>query len=109
MIGVGDGRRETIVGGDAGEGIVLMLQGLYDVVTGLTQEFTDGDVTDVDAEGQCIDKHTCCFGYLQVRATTADGAEPYFPVVGVARNDITRSGEQQLCRRDVSGALRVES
>ena len=100
LIGVGNSGTEIEVGSDACERIVLVAQGLVDVFTGLSQEVAHGDVADVDAEGQSVDEHTYGLGNLQVRATTADGAEIDLTVVGVTRDDIACSGQQQVCRGD---------
>ena len=100
LIGVGNSGTEIEVGSDACERIVLVAQGLVDVLTGLSQEVAHGDIADVDAEGQSVDEHTYGLGNLQVRAAATDSTEIDLTVVGVTRDDIACSGQQQVCRGD---------
>ena len=84
LIGVGDCRAETIIGGDAGKGIVLVPQGLVERVAGILQELADGYIVDAHAQCQGVDKHTHGVGNLQVAASAAHGAQIDITVVGIA-------------------------
>ena len=88
LIGIGDGRMETIIGGDAGKGIVLVAQCLVEGIAGLTEEVGHRHVIDTEAEGEGVDEHTHGVGNLQVRTATADGTEIYIAVVGVAADNV---------------------
>ena len=101
LVGVGDGRMESIVGGNACVGIVLVAQRLVEGVADLMEVFTHRHIVNLQAKSQCVDKHAHRVGNLQVRAAAADGADIYLAVVGVARDHITGGGEIQMGRRDV--------
>ena len=100
LIGIGDGGTETIVGGDACKGIILVTQGLVEHFAGSAQEFADRHIIDRHAECQRVDKHTHGVGNLEVAASAADGAEIDVAVVGVARHHVGGGTEEQVCRRD---------
>ena len=98
LIGIGNGRMETVVGSNAGKRIILMSQCLIEGFAGLLQELTDAHVADVQAQCQCVDKHTHRIGNLQVRTATAHRTEIDVAVVHVTRDDVRRSSKEQVCR-----------
>ena len=100
LISVSDRREETIIGGDTGKRIILVLQGLIEGLTGLLQELTDCDIIDVQSQCQGVDKHTHCIGNLQIRATAADRTKINLAVVGVARHYVSSSSQEQMGWRD---------
>ena len=101
LVGIGDGRTETIVGGDACKGIVFVAQRLVEGLAHLLQEVGHRDIIDVQPEGERVDEHTHRVGYLQIGTPTAHGAEIHLAVVGIARDDIGRSGQEEVSRCDV--------
>ena len=93
LIGVSDGWNETIVGGDACEGIVLMAQCLVECVADLMQIICHRHVVDLQTESKGVHEHTYRIGNLEVRTSITDGTEINLTIVGVARDDVGHSSE----------------
>ena len=73
-----------------------MTQSLVKCVTGLFQEITHAHVINAQSQSKGIDKHAHSVGNLQVAATTAHGTQIYLAVVGVARDDVGSSCQEQM-------------
>ena len=101
LIGIGNGRNETIISGDTGKRIVLVTQRLVEGVAHLTQIFANSHIVNLQAKGKGVDKHSHRIGNLQVRASAANRREINFSVVGIARDNITGSSKIKVCRSNL--------
>ena len=96
LIGIGDGGTETVVGSNARERIILMAKRLVKCVARIFQELFNRHIINVHAQGERIDKHTHRVGNLEVAAAAADGTQINVTVIGIARDDISRSTQEQV-------------
>ena len=83
LISVCDSRTETVVGGNAGEGILLVTKRLFKSLAGGTEKIGDGHIVNSEAQCQCVDEHTHRVGDFEIAAPAADGAKIDLTVVGV--------------------------
>ena len=77
-----------------------MAEGFVESASCLFQEFAYGDIVNLEPERKGVDEHSDCVGDLEVRAAVADGAEIHLAVVGVTRNHVGDSGQEEVGRSD---------
>ena len=101
LIGIRNGRLETIIGCDTGKRIILVLQRLRKSPAGCLQKVFHGNIIDRKSQCQRIDKHTDSLTHFQVTSSTADRTQIDIPIIGIPGNDIRHCRIEQMSRSNI--------
>ena len=103
LVGEHDVGLEVVVGGDAGERIVFVGEGLFEGRSTFVQEFLHALAADLRTERQGVHEHAHGIGDLQVAAPVGDGGDAHVVAAREAGQAVEDGAQQDGGRIDALG------
>ena len=103
LVGEHDVGLEVVVGGDAGERIVFVGEGLFEGPSTFVQELLHALRADLGTERQGVHEHAHGIGHLQVAASVGDGGDAHVVAAREAGQRVEDGAQQDGGRIDALG------